>query len=57
MIILYTLGLLLCIHFMLYYLNMDILQYFTKEVPDVEENIAELSESLLLLKDKNKSYI
>jgi hypothetical protein len=36
---------------------MDILQYFTKEVPDVEENIAELSESLLLLKDKNKSYI
>jgi len=54
--ILYTFLILLGIHCILYYMNIDMLQYFTPNIPDVEDNIIELSESLLLLKDKNKRY-
>jgi len=56
-IILYTLIVLGLIHFILYYMNMDILQLFNQSPDcDMEQSVIELEKSLNTLKEMNKNY-
>ena len=56
-IILYTLIVLGLIHFILYYMNIDILQLFNQSPDcDMEQSVIELEKSLNTLKEMNKNY-
>jgi flagellar biosynthesis/type III secretory pathway M-ring protein FliF/YscJ len=56
-IILYTLLIIFLIHFILYYMNIDIIQLYTHErVEETDTIIDELESSLNLLKEMNKNY-
>ena len=56
-IIFYTLIVLGLIHFILYYMNIDILQLFNQSPDcDMEQSVIELEKSLNTLKEMNKNY-
>lgn len=56
-IILYTLLIIFLIHFILYYMNIDIIQLYSHErVEESDTIIDELESSLNLLKEMNKNY-
>ena len=56
-IILYTLLIIFLIHFILYYMNIDIIQLYSHErVEETDTIIDELESSLNLLKEMNKNY-
>jgi len=56
-IILYTLLVIFVIHFILYYMNIDIIQLYSHDIlEDNDTIINELETSLNLLKEMNNNY-